>query len=146
MPRISIDLPEQFAFTTDLSIYVGHINYGNHLDNAMLISLVSEAQMRFFAALGYPEGRIGGLVTLIADAAVQYRSEAFRGEVMAVSMAASDFNPKGCDLVWRMAEKSSGREVARGKTGIVFFELATRRLAAMPEEFRQRVSNGMGIG
>ncbi len=138
MPRISIDLPEQFAFATDLTIYVGHINYGSHLDNAMLISLVSEAQMRYFAALGYPEGRIDGLVTLIADAAVQYKSEAFRGEVMVVRMAAADFNPKGCDLVWCMTEKVSGREVARGKTGIVFFDLATRRLASMPEGFRQR--------
>jgi len=142
MPRITIDLPGQFAFATELAIYVGHVNYGNHLDNAMLLSLVSEAQMRLFAELGWPQGRIGDVVTLIADAAVQYRSEAFRGETMIVRIAAHDFNPKGCDLIWQMTEKSSGREVARGKTGIVCFDLTTRKLAAIPEGFRQRLEGG----
>lgn len=144
MPRVTIDLPERFSFATELAIYVGHVNYGNHLDNAMLLSLVSEAQMRYFAALGYPEGRIGGLVTLIADAAVQYRSEAFRGEIMTVRMAADDFNPRGCDLMWQMVEQASGREVARGKTGIIFFDLETRRPGLLPDGFRRRVQDGTG--
>jgi len=144
MARISINLPERFTFATELAIYVGHVNYGNHLDNAMLISLVSEAQMRYFAALGYPEGRVGGLVTLIADAAVQYRSLAFRGEVVTVRMTASDFNPRGCDLVWQMVERESGREVARGKTGIIFFDLEAGKPGTLPDDFRHRVLGDTG--
>ncbi|MCC7330683.1 MAG: thioesterase family protein [Gammaproteobacteria bacterium] len=142
MARIQIDLPIHFPFTTELAVYVSHINYGGHLDNVQLLSLVSEAQMRLFAELGWPQGRIGDVVTLIADAAVQYRSEAFRGETMVVRIAAHDFNPKGCDLVWQMTEESSGREVARGKTGIVCFDLTTRKLVAIPEGFRQRLEGG----
>ena len=50
MPRIKIDLPERFSFSTEIPIYINHINYGNHLDNSALISLVSEARVRFFKA------------------------------------------------------------------------------------------------
>ena len=65
---------------------------------------------------------VEGVGIVVADAAVQYRSEAFHGEVMVVRMAAADFSKYGCDLLWRMDDKASNREVARGKTGIVFFD------------------------
>jgi acyl-CoA thioester hydrolase len=75
---------------------------------------------------------------VVADAALQYQSEAFHGEVMVVDMVADEFRSKGCDLVWRMRDKASQRDVACGKTGIVFFDYAARKAAAVPESFRTR--------
>ena len=140
MPRIKIDLPETFAFSTEIPVYIGHINYGHHLDNAALISLVAEARVRFFKALGYSELDVEGVGIVVADVAAQYKSEAFHGETLVIDMAADDFNKFGCDLVWRVTDKASGREVARGKHGIVFFDYAIRRLAAVPPAFRARLA------
>jgi len=139
MARIHIDLPEHFGFSTDLPLYIGHINYGGHLDNALLLTLVSEARARFFKALGYRELDVEGVGIVVADAALQYRSEAFHGETMAVEMAAAEFSKYGCDLLWRMSDKATGREVARGKTGIVFLDYATRKVALVPAGFRAKV-------
>lgn len=140
MPRIKIDLPENFAFSTEIPIYIGHINYGHHLDNAALISLVSEARVRFFKALGYSELDVEGVGIVVADVAAQYRSEAFHGETMVIDMTADDFNKYGCDLVWRMRDKASGREVACGKHGIIFFDYAARKASAVPPAFVAKVS------
>ena len=140
MARVQIHLPDHFVFSTDITLYVGHINYGGHLDNALLLSLVSEARARFFKSLGYTELDVEGLGIIVADAAVQYRSEAFHGETMQVEMAATDFGEYGCDLVWRMADAATGREVARGKTGIVFFDYRTRTKAPVPAGFRTRLA------
>lgn len=140
MARIRIDLPDRLPFATELAIYHGHINYGGHLDNALLLTLVSEARLRYLKSLGYGELDIEGVGIIIADAAVQYRSEAFHGEVMRVAMGFADFHPHGCDLVWRMSEKDSGREVARGKQGIVFFDYRERKKAAVPAGFLAKVS------
>ena len=41
MARVIIELPEHFLFTTDIPIYISHINYGQHLDNAALIGLLT---------------------------------------------------------------------------------------------------------
>ena len=139
MPRIKIDLPEKFIFSTDIPIYIGHINYGHHLDNAQMISLISEARVRFFKSLGYSELDVEGVSIIVADVAAQYRSEAFHGETMVVEMAADDFNKYGCDLVWRMADKASGREVARGKHGIIFFDYTARKAASVPSAFVEKV-------
>lgn len=136
MARIQIDLPEHFAFSTEIPLYVGHLNYGGHLDNALLLSLVSEARLRFFKSMGHTELDVEGLGIIVADAALQYKSEAFHGEVMVVQMTAGDFSSKGCDLLWRMTDKETRREVARGKTGIVFFDYASRKVAPVPGNFR----------
>lgn len=138
MARIQIELPEQFPFATEITLYLSHINYGGHLDNALLLTVVSEARARFFQSLGYSELDVEGVGIVVSDAALQYRSEAFHGEVMLVRMSAADFGGKGCDLLWCMNELSSHREVARGKTGIVFFDYATRKVSQVPEKFRAR--------
>ena len=138
MARVIIELPEHFLFTTDIPIYIGHINYGHHLDNAALIGLLSEARVRFFKSLGYTELDVEGVGIVVADAAMQYKSEAFHGETLVFQIAPADFNKYGCDLMWQASDKASGREVARGKTGILFFDYTARRPAPVPEGFRQR--------
>ena len=140
MPRIKIDLPERFSFSTEIPIYINHINYGNHLDNSALISLVSEDRVRFFKALGYTELDVEGCGIVVADVAAQYKSEAFHGEVLVFEMAADDFNKYGCDLVWRISDKASGREVARGKTGVMFFDYTARKAALVPPAFAAKTS------
>ena len=137
MPRIQFELPEQFTFSTEIQIYISHVNQGGHLDNAQLLTLVSEARVRFFQALGYREAGVEGLSIVVGDIVAQYKSEGFHGETMRVEMAPADFNRYGFDLVFCMTEKASGREVARGKIGIVFIGKASRKVAPIPDSIRQ---------
>jgi len=138
MARVKIELPERFAFSTELPVLIGHINYGQHLDNVALLSLASEARVRFLSSMGYTELDVEGVGIILADAAVRYRSEARHGESLIFEMAAGDFHPTGCDLVWRANEKLSGRSVAEGRLGVRFFDYAKRAVAPVPAGFRQR--------
>ena len=140
MARIIFDLPARFGFSTELQVYISHVNQGGHLDNAQLLSLVSEARVRFFRALGYTEADVAGLATVVGDMLAQYKSEAFHGETLRVEMTPQDFNRYGFDLVFRMTELSTRREVARGKTGVVFIDRAARKPALIPEAVRQRLA------
>jgi acyl-CoA thioester hydrolase len=140
MPRIAIDLPAHFPYSTEIQVYIGHINHAGHLDNAAMLTLVSEARVRFLASLGYSDMDVEGLGIVIADAAIRYRSEAFYGEVLVFEMAVADFNKYGCDLVYRVTEKTRGREIAQGKTGIMFFDYEAREPAEVPEAFQAKVS------
>lgn len=139
MARIQFTLPERFAFSTEIQIYISHVNQGGHLDNAQLLTLVSEARVRFFNALGYRESAVEGLSIVVGDIVAQYKSEGFHGETMCVQMVAADFNKYGFDIVFLMTEKTSSREVARGKVGVVFVRRADKQVAPLPEAFRQRL-------
>ena len=140
MARVVFDLPPHFGFSTELQIYISHVNQGGHLDNAQLLSLVSEARVRFFKSLGYPEADVAGLSTVVGDIVAQYKSEAFHGETLRVEMTPQDFNRYGFDLVFRLTEKSQGREIARGKTGIVFIGKSDRKVALLPAHIRALLS------
>jgi acyl-CoA thioester hydrolase len=141
MPRITIDIPDKLPFSTELQVYLSHINEAGHLDNAQLLTLVSEARQRYFQSLGYTQSCVEGVGIVVADAAVQYRSEAFHGETLVIDMGAHEFSKYGCDLVYRIREKSDGREVAQGKTGIVFFDYTQRKVALVPPKFREKTGS-----
>ena len=140
MPRIQFQLPSHFRFATDIQIYISHVNQGGHLDNAQLLTLVSEARVRFFKSLGYFESQVAGCAIVVGDLVAQYKSEGFHGETMRVSMAPDDFNPYGFDLIYRMEEMATGREVARGKIGIVFIDKLSRKVTPIPPEFMERLT------
>ena len=135
MPRLQFDLPDQFVFATDIQIYISHVNQGGHLDNAQLLTLVSEARVRFFKSLGYRESNVAGFPIVVGDLVAQYKSEGFHGETMRVRMVPLDFNRYGFDLVYCMDCVDAAREVARGKIGIVFVDVQTRKVAPVPAAF-----------
>lgn len=135
MARINLDLPGEFPFSTELPLRVTDINYGGHMGNDSLLGLLQEARVRFLAAYGLRELDVFGLGIIMTDSAIVYKSEAFYGETLVVSLAVTDFNKYGCDFVYRVTEKTSGREVARAKTGIVFFDYERRAVQGVPQGF-----------
>lgn len=139
MAKIRIDLPARFIFRTELAVYASHINYGNHMDNAAMIQLVSEARMRFFASLGFSEDDVDGPGIIVADLAIQYRAEVFHGDVLIFDLTVTDPGRVGCDIVFQVTDQAKGHEVARGKNGIVFFNYTTRKPVEIPHAFAAKV-------
>lgn len=139
MARVKLALPDQFVFTTEIAVHISYINYGGHLGNDAVLSLLHEARVRFFHSLGYSELDIEGRGIVIADAIVVYLSEAFHEDLLVVSIAVTNFHAAGCDIYYQIVNKATGKEVARAKTGIVFFDYQARRPVRVPEAFRRRV-------
>ena len=135
MARIKLDLPADFPFSTELRVRITDVNYAGHMGNDVLLGLLHEARFRFMAHYGLRELDIEGLGLIIADSVIIYKSEAFVGETLTVAVAVNDFNQYGCDFVYRVTEKTSGREVARAKTGVVFFDYQQRVVQKVPQLF-----------
>ena len=140
MPRVKIDLPDRFPFTTEIPLRVSDINYGGHLGNDAVLSLAQEARMRFLRSFGWSEQNVGGVGIIMADAVVVYRAEAFYGDMLTIGVAVDDIQSLGCDLLYHMVNSASSKEIARVKTGIVFFDYAKHKPVLMPAAFRDRFS------
>ena len=140
MPRIKLDLPHNFHFTTEIPVRITDINYGGHLGNDAVLSIIHEARVRFLMEKGYTEFNVEGVGIIMTDSAVVYKSEAFYGESLRIQVAVKDFSKYGCDLYYLLRERESGREVVHAKTGIAFFNYEERKLAAVPEKFQQQFS------
>jgi acyl-CoA thioester hydrolase len=140
MARVKLELPETFPFRTDIPVRIGDINYGGHLGNDAVLSIVHEARVRFLRSLGYTELNIEGRSIMMTDAVIVYRSEGFYGDVLTAEVAVADLQSAACDVVYRLTNAGTGTEVARAKTGIVFVDPAAKRIVAVPDGFRARFS------
>ena len=133
--------PDRWTFSTELPVRITDINYGGHLGNDAVLALAQEARIRFLLSHGYSEMNVEGAGIIMVDAVVVYRSEAFYGDVLVVDVGLADPQPLGCDVLYRFTNKATGKEVARVKTGIAFFDYARRRPVEMPEGFLRLVNS-----
>lgn len=136
MPRLKIGMPATFAFSTELDVRITDVNYGNHLGNDALLSLLHEARVRWLRSLGMHEGNVDGLLLIMADAAVCYRAESFAGDNLRIDMAATDATGVSCDIVYQVVRTSDNTLIAQAKTGVVFLDPQTRKVSRLPETMR----------
>ena len=64
MSRVKLRLPGTFAYATDIRLRVSDINYGGHMDNNAVLSLVHEARVRFLESHGFTEMDVDGSASL----------------------------------------------------------------------------------
>jgi acyl-CoA thioesterase FadM len=144
MARIRVELPETFPFSTEMEVTIGHINYGGHMGNDALMTILQEARLRFLEYYGYSEKDVEGVGIIMTDAAIEYKAECFRGDRLHIQVAAADPGGRGCDICYLVRNMTSGKEAARARTGILFFDYETRTPARMPSGFRAVFFPGTG--
>lgn len=139
MARLTLDMPENYLFSTEIPIRINDINYGGHLGNDSMLALIQEARVRFLKYYHYTELNIEGLGLVIADTAILYKAEGFYGDLLQIDIALGDFNKYGCDIFYLVSNKQTAVEVAHVKTGIVFFDYQKRKIQAAPQGFIDKV-------
>ncbi len=135
MARLKLELPDTFEFATELTVRITDINYGGHMGNDALLALFHEARLRFLGKFGLSEKDAGGAAFIMSDAAIVYKAEAFHGDTLCVEVAVAEVSTIGCEIVYRAVNKANDREIARAKTGMVFFDYAARKIVKTPEKF-----------
>jgi len=136
MPRVILELPKQFIFSTDIAVRISDINYGGHLGHDSIISLIHEARVRFLKTHGFAESDIDGFGLIMTDLVILYKAEVFYGDILTIEVAVDDFTKYGCDFFYRVLNREEKRDIAHAKTGIVFFDYAKRKMVGVPASFQ----------
>lgn len=137
MPRIKLDMPDHFEFSTEFSVRIGDVNYGGHMGNDSILSMLNEARIRFLREHGLSEMDAGGAGLIMGDVAIVYKAQAFHGDRLSVEVCVGEVGRHGCELYYRVSHKKSGQETALAKTGILFFDYSSNKLAKTPEKFKR---------
>lgn len=142
MARIKISLPENFIFHCNLPVRITDINYGGHVGNDAVLSILHEIRMQFFNHFGYSEMQFAGVAMLMADVAIEFKSELFYGDIINASATAGEFSKIGFDIFYKL-EKQAGEHkklVVVAKTGMICYDYEKKKIVAVPEEARQKLS------
>lgn len=133
MSRIKIALPlTDPVFQHEIDVRITDLNYGNHLANQVVLEYCHEARMQFLHSIEQSEMSFLGGALVMSDAAVVYKSEGFWKNKIHVAIYISETNMYGFDLVY-LLKTDDNKEIARAKTGMVFFNYEVKKLMKAPE-------------
>jgi acyl-CoA thioesterase FadM len=142
MSRIKIELPPYVAYTTEIPIRITDINYGSHVGNDTILSLVHEIRMQWLSHLGYEsELAIDGIGLIMVDAGIEFKSELFYGNPVIATLIIGDVSKVGFDLYYKLENKKDHSLVAVVKTGLICFDYTKRKIASIPERFKSQMSS-----
>ncbi len=141
MPRLKIETPETWDFSTEIPVRITDLNYGRHVGNDTLLALIQEARVQWLRAMGYPSELLAEPVGLIlVSLAVRFKAELLYGDRARVQIAVAERTRRGFELVYLVSKDGGSTEVARATTGFVFFDYAARRMTEAPPGFEERVA------
>ena len=130
MARTKIELPASFDFETRISIRITDINYGGHVGNDSILSIIHEARMQFLKSFElYEKSPEGGPGLIMRDVTIEFKKEAFYGDVLRVLVSAVDIEKASYDIVYKLERDQT--TIAVAKTGMVSFDYTTKRIAAL---------------
>lgn len=142
MARIKVDLPTYFPFSSDIPIRITDLNYGNHVGNDAVLSIIHEARVQFLRHYGYAELAFAGVGMIMADVAIEFRNELFYGDTVIASVAAGEFSKIGFELYYKLEKEMDGKRmlVAAAKTGMICYDYDKKKIALLPEEARLKLT------
>lgn len=136
MARIKLEMPQNYIFSTEITVRISDVNYGGHTGNDAILSFIHEARLRFFQHFGWSELSLGGVGTIMADVAIVYKAESFHKDKITIKVTPLELTKYGFDLYYHLSNADSGAEVALAKTGIVCFDYQNHKIAQLPEEVK----------
>jgi YbgC/YbaW family acyl-CoA thioester hydrolase len=134
MARVKLQLPLNFSFSTQIPVRITDINYGGHVGNDSILSLLHEARMQFLQHAGYTEMNVAGVGLIMADAAIEFKGEAFYGDVLKAYVTADEFSRIGFELYYKLVKSSDETVVVLAKTGMICFDYEKRKVVSIPLE------------
>lgn len=143
MPRIKINFPDKFF---DVPIYIPvritDINYGDHLGNDSVVSIIHEARMQFLQKHGFTELNIEGIGLIMSDIFVEFKNESFYKDIIEVKIAGGDMAKVSFELFYRLSVVRNNQQIiiANAKTTMVCYDYELKKVVSIPGKLKAILS------
>ena len=144
MARIKIDLPGKFSFSANIPIRITDVNFGGHVGNDTILSIVHEARAQFFTYCGYSELDFAGAGTIMSDVAIEYKNQTYYGDNILASVAVGEITKVAFDLFYKLEKRSADGKlipVAFAKTWMVCYDYDLKKVIPIPGEALKKITN-----
>lgn len=133
MNRVKFDLPKEFSYYTSIPLRITDINYGGHVGNDTVLTLIHEARMRFLKHHQFSEMDFGGVGLIMKDVLIEFEKEIFYGEIIKVYVTLSNFCRVGVDVFYKMVKGEEELVAAIAKTGMICYNYQRKKIVSVPE-------------
>lgn len=143
MGRIKIAIPSApCKATITIPVRITDLNYGSHVGNDAVVSILHEARMQFLATYGFSEMEAGGTSLIMSDLAVSYKHESFYGDILSVKVFVGEISRAGFELYYQIFTLRNEKEllIAEARTGMVCFNYTLKKVESVPDALKEVLS------
>jgi acyl-CoA thioesterase FadM len=141
--RIKIKFHSEAIFSAKVKVRISDINYGGHVGNDSILSIMHEARLSMLKQWHFTEMNVGGCGLIMADSAVQYKAESFYGDEIEVFIYVENLSSVSFDLLYKLStiRDQKNLDIAYAKTGMIAFDYSERKVVAIPETLASNLRN-----
>lgn len=139
MARVKLKFPiDNPLFISRINVRISDINYGGHVGNDSILSIIHESRMQMLQNFGLKEINNGDISLIMADVMIAYKAESFYGDELIIKIYAEELTQVSFDLLYHISTTRNGQtiDVAHAKTGMVCFDYEARKVANMTPVLR----------
>ncbi len=138
MARVKLTVPQNKLTTVQIPVRITDINYGNHLGNDAMVSIIHEARMQWLQQHGYTELNIEGIGLIMAAVAVEFKKEGFYGDTVTATLHVGEISRVGFELYYTLAAKRNSSVIilAIAKTEMVCYDYEAKKVVSIPEKLK----------
>ena len=146
MPRVKLSEQPKYEFSFHATLMPRDINYGGHLGNDAIVTLVGSARAAMYRSMGFSEGDLGDGEngTIMSDLVVNYRAEAFVFDEIRIDSHIGELTTGSFRIFQRMVR--DGKLVALAETGIVVFNYGQHKVGRLPDIFTEKLQEAQQKG
>lgn len=131
MARVKLNFPvKKPTFISHIPVRITDMNYGNHLGNDALLSIIHDARMQFLASLNFTELNVNGIGMIMADVMIAYKNESLYGDILKVEIFTDNITSRSFDFLYKINTVREGNvvEIAEAKTGMVSYDYRIKKI------------------
>lgn len=131
-------MPEGIVKKWMIPVRITDLNYGNHLGNDSLVSLIHEARVKWLTSGGFTELSVGEAAGLIInELVVNYLNESVYGDELFFEIIPGDIGNFGFEIYYNIYTEIALKKnpIAVAKTGMVCYDYKKRKTAEIPKIF-----------
>ncbi len=132
--NFKILLPDTFPFATEIPVRIQDINYGNHVGNDAILSILHEARMQFLNSYGFSELNCGGTGLIMTHVAIQFKKELFYGTPLKISIAPQKSSNAGFVLFYKVEFRQNDQyQIAvAAQTEMICYNYDLKKITRIP--------------
>jgi acyl-CoA thioester hydrolase len=138
MARVKIDIPENILAIVNIPVRISDINYGNHVGNDAIVSIIHEARVQWLTQHNFTELDIDGAGLIMSDLVIEFKKESFYGDIIEVQLNAGEISRIGFELYYQLFTKRNNERIllVNAKTGMVCYDYTNKKVVSIPERFK----------
>lgn len=140
MSKVKILIPESPVLATvQIPVRITDLNYGGHLGNDAIVSVIQEARVQFLSENNMTELDAGGVGLIQSDLSVNYKNEGFYGDILQIEIFCDLVSKISFELIYRITTQREDKNIliALCSTTLVGFDYAQKKVCPLTSKLLQ---------